>query len=138
MDNSKIDEYGDTQWRDANGYLHRDDGPAVIHADGGKSWYQHSHWHRDDGPAVIYANGTKVWYQHGNRHRDDGPAIEWPDGGKSWFQHGVRHRDNGPAVIWADGSVSWYLDATQLTFNRWLDRVNISDEDKVMMKLKYG
>jgi hypothetical protein len=31
--------------------------------------------HRDDGPAVIYADGDKEWYQYGKRHRLDGPAA---------------------------------------------------------------
>ena len=41
--------------------------------------------HRDDGPAIIYANGTKAWFQHGMRHREDGPAYIGHDGRKVWF-----------------------------------------------------
>jgi hypothetical protein len=41
--------------------------------------------HREDGPAIIFADGLKSWYINGIRHRDDGPAIEIPDGSKQWF-----------------------------------------------------
>jgi hypothetical protein len=86
-----------------------------IDEDGDKSWYQHGNRHRDDGPALIYANGDKLWYQHDNIHRDDGPAVEY-----------------------ANGRKFWYLNNKHLTFDEWLYEVDISDEDKVMMKLKYG
>jgi hypothetical protein len=115
MDNPVIDENGDKCWINASGLFHRDDGPAVE-----------------------CANGAKYWFQHDERHRTDGPAVEWPDGGKHWFQHGKRHRTDGPAVNWADGDKSWYLNGHQLTFDQWLDEVEIPDENKVMMKLIYG
>lgn len=34
--------------------------------------------HRDGGPAMIYNNGTEIWYQHGKRHRINGPAVSIP------------------------------------------------------------
>jgi len=77
-----------TVWYNIEGYLHRDDGPAIEHSDGSKSWYQNNQRHRDDGPAVEYANGSKEWYQNGQCHRDDGPAIEWADGHKAWYLEG--------------------------------------------------
>ena len=96
------------KWTDKNGKLHRDDGPAVIKADGTQEWYQHDELHRDDGPAVIKAYRTQEWYQLGVRHRDDGPAVIKADGTQEWYQRGVRHRDDGPAVIKADGTQEWY------------------------------
>ena len=63
----------------------------------------------------INKHGIKFWYQHGKVHRDDGPAIEWPDGDTSWCLHGQR-----------------------LSFDEWLDEVEMLYENKVMMKLKYG
>ena len=92
MDNPVINEYGDTCWYDSDGELHRDDGPAVI-----------------------YANGDKWWLQYSKLHRDDGPAWEY-----------------------ADGTNRWWLNDNLLSFDEWLDQVDISDEDKVMMKLIYG
>ena len=114
MDNPVIDEHG-TIWRNANDDRHRDNGPALERNDGYKAWFQHGYLHRDDGPAVEFADGDKAWWHHGNRHRTAGPAIESADGYKSWYLHGKK-----------------------LSFDEWLNKVGMSDEAKVMMKLKYG
>jgi hypothetical protein len=115
MDNPRIDKDGTKRWYDSNGKLHRDDGPAVV-----------------------YTNGHQSWYQHGQLHREDGPAIENASGDKSWYQHGLFHRDDGPAIIYASGRKLWYLTGSWVSFDEWLHKVEISDEKKVMMKLKYG
>jgi hypothetical protein len=87
----------------------------------------------------ISANGTKRWFNsNGEYHRDDGPAVIYADGDKAWYQHGVRHRADDPAIIGADGTEYWYLNDNCLSFDKWLYEVDMSDEDKVMMKLKYG
>ena len=52
---------GHKEWR-LNGELHREDGPAVEHANGGKAWYLKDGLHREDGPAVEHASGAKAWY----------------------------------------------------------------------------
>lgn len=39
---------------DANGVLHNENGPAVIHSDGYQAWYLNGLRHRDGGPAVVY------------------------------------------------------------------------------------
>jgi hypothetical protein len=44
--------------------------------------------HREDGPAVEYATGGKVWYINSKRHREDGPAIEYANGNKAWYING--------------------------------------------------
>ncbi len=103
------------EWRDEDGRLHRDDGPAWILPDGTQSWYQHGEWHRDDGPAIIRANDTKEWYQHGRLHRDDGPARVRPDGSMFWYYHGERHRGDGPARIWSDGTQEWFWHGEEVT-----------------------
>jgi hypothetical protein len=60
-------------------------------------------------------------------------------GERRWFDsNGQFHRVDGPAIEWPDGYNWWYLHDHKLTFDEWLDQVDISDEDKVMMKLKYG
>jgi hypothetical protein len=83
--------------------------------------------------------GNKVWRDtKGRNHRDDGPAVERTNGDRVWCQHGMWHRDDGPAIEYADGRKSWYLHDIRLSFDKWLDKVDISDEDRVMMKLKYG
>ena len=68
-----------------NGQIHREDGPAIIEADGSESWFLNNQRHREDGPAYIGADGTQVWYLNGKRHREDGPAIIWADGTKQWW-----------------------------------------------------
>ncbi len=97
----------DVAWRDKDGKWHRDDGPAVIRADGTQEWYQHGYLHRDGEPAVIRPDGAQEWRQNDNLHRDDGPAWIGPDGSQEWWQNGQRHRDDGPAVIEADGTQWW-------------------------------
>jgi len=42
-----------------NGFVHREDGPAVIRKIGENLWYKDGILHREDGPAVEKTNGTK-------------------------------------------------------------------------------
>jgi hypothetical protein len=60
-----------------------------INEYGTKFYRQHGKYHRDDGPAIEHADGNKCYYQHDKRHRDDGPAIESANGYKSWWLNGV-------------------------------------------------
>jgi len=53
-----------TTWR-LNGKLHREDGPALLCANGSKHWWFHGIRHREDGPAVIRADGLKEWWYEG-------------------------------------------------------------------------
>jgi hypothetical protein len=46
---------------------------------------------------------------------------------------------DGPAIEYVDGRKSWYLDNNKLTLNEWLDKnPDMTDDEKVMMKLQYG
>ena len=83
-----IDEFNTIRWYNKQDQLHREDGPAVEHANGGKSWYRNGQCHREDGPAVECADGDKYWYRNGQFHREDGPAVEYADGRKSWYING--------------------------------------------------
>ena len=87
-----VDEKGTVRWyKDADcTILHKEDGPAVIWADGEQSWWLDGDIHRTNGPAVVYADGTKEWRQHGQVHRVDGPAIEWCNGSLEWWLSGVQ------------------------------------------------
>jgi hypothetical protein len=88
---------------------------------------------------VIDADGTKRWFNsNGDKHRDNGPAVEYTDGDRWWYLNGKCHREDGPAIDWGDGTKTWYLYDQRLSFDGWLEEVDISDEDKVMMKLQYG
>ena len=44
--------------------------------------------HRENGPAIIRAKGTKVWAQNGKMHRFDGPAVEYSDGAREYWEFG--------------------------------------------------
>ena len=52
-------------WNNDKGQTHREDGSAIEHLDGSKSWLLNGLLHREDGPAHENANGTKYWYLNG-------------------------------------------------------------------------
>ncbi len=83
---TEINENGDRIWLDADGRLHREDGPAVECTNGDKFWYRNGVQHREDGPAAECVNRGKFWFKSGLCHRDDGPAAEWSNGTKEWLQ----------------------------------------------------
>ncbi len=84
---TRVTETGNRIWENAEGYYHRDDGPAIEYANGNKSWYKNGQLHRDDGPSLIEKE-RKIWHQNGERHRLDGPAAEYANGDKEWFVNG--------------------------------------------------
>lgn len=98
-----------SEWRNDEGELHREDGPAMVCENGSKDWYWNGKLHREDGPATECGNGYKAWFLNGQRHREDGPAIEYANGITEWYLNGELHREHGPAIEWADGSKFWFL-----------------------------
>jgi hypothetical protein len=43
--------------------------------------YQNGVLHKEDGPALIHANGSREYWINGQRRtREFGPSIEWADG----------------------------------------------------------
>jgi hypothetical protein len=81
---------------------------------GTKYWYNDNYeTHREDGPAIIWANGNQQYYQHDQLHRTDGPAEVFWDGDCSYYQYGKLHRIDGPAIDW--GLLSeWWIDGVQI------------------------
>lgn len=74
-------------------------------------YYLNGYLHREDGPAIEYINGNKVWCINGQRHRENGPAIEFINGDKYWYKNGRLHREDGPARIDYNGRKEyWYED----------------------------
>lgn len=62
---------------------------ATIDHAGSKFWKLiDKTMHREDGPAIEWAYGGKEWWLHGKRHREDGPAVERADGTKEWWFNG--------------------------------------------------
>ena len=55
---------------------------------GTKRYYLNNKLHREDGPAIILADGSKFWYKNGELHREEGPASEWNTGEKDWYLDG--------------------------------------------------
>jgi len=97
-----VDENGTQYWY-KDEQLHREDGPAVLYADGTKVWWRRGVWAgvgdkpdpelwaRKEGAPKIYAislGGHKWWYRDGKLHRDDGPAVEYANGTEEWYFYG--------------------------------------------------
>jgi hypothetical protein len=98
---------------------------------GSKVWYLNNELHRSDGPAIEFLNGDESWYLHGERHR-----VE--DGTKHWCLDGKLHRTDGPAATDCDTNY-WCLRGQYYTFDGWLAKTTgLTDEETVMLKLKYG
>jgi hypothetical protein len=98
-----------------------------INVNGTKHYYSDREMeilHREDGPAIVYANGSKSWYINGKCHREDGPAVEYTNGYKAWYINDKRHREDGPAVEYADGSKEWYINGKRLTEEEFDARMN--------------
>lgn len=65
--------------------------------------------------------------------------VEQPSGAQMWSKDGKLHRTDGPALVESDGMVRWWLDGIEFdTFDEWFEKVQVSDEDKTLLKLKYG
>lgn len=65
MNKMTIDGSGNQVWHNAEGKIHRVDGPAIVGVSGSQEWYLNGKRHRVDGPAITYTNGTQEWYLNG-------------------------------------------------------------------------
>lgn len=112
-----------------DGVVHREDGPALIWADGDKIWYFNNRIHRDNGPAVERVNGEKKWVRHGKLHNKSGPAIIKPNGDQIWYFNDRIHRTDGPAVIRKETGYQMYclsgirLDKKEFQIIKWLESI---------------
>jgi hypothetical protein len=68
-----VNMYGSIFWKNENGELHREDGPAIEDWNGNKEWYLHGELHRRNGPAIEYRDGGKEWWLHINDRWADDP-----------------------------------------------------------------
>jgi len=94
---------------------HREDGPAVEWADGGKFWYINGKCHKEHGPSSMYADGSNFWLINGEYHREDGPAAEYPDKDLFWFVAGGFCRLGGPVSEGAEEQRRWFLNHKEYT-----------------------
>jgi hypothetical protein len=77
-------------------------------------------------------------------------AVEQADGSYinkygriAWYNdEGALHREDGPAIIHTGcGSrcrSHWWLYGINYSFNKWLIKVNKTDEEKMILRLQYG
>jgi len=116
MSKMSVDWDGSKVWRNADGALHRLDGPAAV------------------GPT-----GSTAWWLDGLRHRLDGPAVTREDDGyNSWYASGLRHRLDGPAIIHHD-RVEWYISGIRCTnFKDFQIASGLFDDQITILILKYG
>jgi len=63
-------------------------------------------------------------------YKDDGDNIYW------YNEDGEYHREDGPAVI-LPNDIYWYINGYSYTFDWWCIESNKSDEDKMMLRLRY-
>lgn len=68
----EIDPHGTRRWRNAQGQLHRSDGPAVVYRTGTKMWKHNGQKHRLDGPAVVLTMPPrKYWFIDNIEYNDE-------------------------------------------------------------------
>jgi len=84
--------YSFVEYRNEEGNLHREDGPAYLGSYDLKKfshyYYINGKLHREnDLPAVIKPGGYKKWYFNDKLHRLNGPASKGP-GYKYYYFHG--------------------------------------------------
>jgi hypothetical protein len=65
MELIKVEFVDRIEYKNEQGQLHREDGPACEYNNGSKSWYINGKCHREDGPAIDFYNGPKIWYLNG-------------------------------------------------------------------------
>jgi len=56
----------------------------------------------------------------------------------TYLLNDVLHKEDGPAKIYSNGIKLWYLNGKNYSFEEWLKLTPISDEEKILIKLKYS
>lgn len=87
---------------------YKENGPAVIQADGTQEYYVNGRKSRVGEPAVVGLNGYQEFWTNGVLGRKEGPAIVYGDGGEDWIYDKVYHRKDGAARTFADGTKHYY------------------------------
>ena len=133
----EITNDGTELWINENNEVHREDGPAAIYPNGLTLWKINGILHREDGPAMI-SKTKEMWYKNGKKHREDGPArIDHITNEKTWYKNDKIHNEDGPAYISHKGMTLWWLNDESLSFEKWCEILNKTDEEIVILKLKF-
>lgn len=111
---------GTKEYRDADGELHRTDGPAYIAAERYEEWYQHGKLHREDGPAITHSDGSKEYWLNDNPFISeeqykisldkllDQKLTVLSTGTKIYKdRNGEYHREDGPAIEFVSPEYSY-------------------------------
>ena len=64
--------------------------------------------------------------------------IIYPDGTQMLYLNGKLHREDGPAAIYSSGPQYWCLNGSCHSFNEFIKKLKLSDEEIIMLKLKYA
>ena len=95
--------------------LYRENGPALIMADGTEVYFTNGVKGRADDYSVINPKtGYKEWWTGGRLGCKEGPSIVYPDGGEDWLWQNIYHRADGPARIFADGTNQYFYQGKEL------------------------
>lgn len=88
---------------------------------------------------TVSVTGNIRYQINGKYHREDGPAFIGVNGAEGWAINGRTHRIDGPAITWNDGTVEWYVNNKRCdTIAEYKEAANLSDEDILVLILKYG
>lgn len=62
---------GSIIYLDNNWFVHRDNDLPAVESLEGSAWYKHGFLHRENGPAIINKNGQKIWYIEGQSRTEE-------------------------------------------------------------------
>ena len=72
--------------------------------------------------SYVDRSGDVYWYnEEGDIHREDGPAVVWE-----------------PPSAYAASYTAWWLDGKEFKFDEWIKLTPISDEQKMLLRLRYA
>lgn len=72
----EINDNAHLMWKNKDGFVHREDGPAVIETDGSLYYYDSGLLHRDNKPAIIKPNEAYYYYER-NRYYRPRNSLGW-------------------------------------------------------------
>ena len=92
----------------------------TVNRYGTREWTEDGYLHRLNGPSIIHADGMEIWCMHNKLHRTDGPACTWPNGKREWWINDVDITDKVERWL-KDQNITWPFDehALMLFKLRW-------------------
>jgi len=88
---------------------------------------------------IEYTNISKKNYDNLFEKESKKPyCIEFPNGCKVWKVNNLYHREDGPALKYSNETFNWFLNGIKYSFEEFIEKTPISDEEKVFLRLKYS